>query len=512
MNYMKRAMTSIKRKPGKSAALLVLLFVLENLIAGAISIQTAVENTQTNLMASLPTVANIRMDLMGRENYVVDNGRMPVIQPITTDLVNQLTAFPEVESYDFFWDGYIYSRQVQLVSPTPPANGFPEGVSAERFLEWSLRSQGVDIEQLSIRGVAQEVMFDVQAGLISLSSGRAVNAQELANNSLVAVVSHEFAIQNNLQVGSTFSVENTVWDRTGVGWTTEERYDDEIIHFTEEYQLEVVGIFETARDFDFTDNRLAAMAFQTVNRIYVPNGLAESWIMANFEAAQEVDTWLADATEPPANMQAFFSLTTSQAVEAFVEFGDGLLPELYYIGTLTGVFGNINSSMESMGWIAQLVLYVAVGATIIIVTLIITLFLRDRQKEIGLYLALGEKKVKIITQLLGEILSVAVVAIGLALVSGSFLSQGLSRQMLENDLLTQQAEDPSFNHVTGISFDLEVFRPAMMSIEEMLAAYDTSMTPVAIFLFLGVGLGTVLISTVVPLVYIMRLNPQKIML
>ena len=46
MNFMKRGFTSIIRRPGKTAILLIIVFILANLIVGAISVKEAVKNTQ----------------------------------------------------------------------------------------------------------------------------------------------------------------------------------------------------------------------------------------------------------------------------------------------------------------------------------------------------------------------------------------------------------------------------------------------------------------------------------
>ena len=48
--------------------------------------------------------------------------------------------------------------------------------------------------------------------------------------------------------------------------------------------------------------------------------------------------------------------------------------------------------------------------------------------------------------------------------------------------------------------------------EKLLEQYKVSLGLNAILLFYAVGLGTVLISTVIPIVYVMRLNPKKIMM
>jgi len=49
MNYLKRATTSIKRRPVKSLIFLFLIIILASLTAGAITVRQAITNTDANL-------------------------------------------------------------------------------------------------------------------------------------------------------------------------------------------------------------------------------------------------------------------------------------------------------------------------------------------------------------------------------------------------------------------------------------------------------------------------------
>jgi putative ABC transport system permease protein len=46
----------------------------------------------------------------------------------------------------------------------------------------------------------------------------------------------------------------------------------------------------------------------------------------------------------------------------------------------------------------------------------------------------------------------------------------------------------------------------------MLESYDISLNATTVVMFYGVGIGAILVSTVVPIIYIMRLDPKKIMM
>lgn len=49
MNFLKRALLSIQRRKGKSIILFLVIFILGNLMAGAIAIQQATRGVETNI-------------------------------------------------------------------------------------------------------------------------------------------------------------------------------------------------------------------------------------------------------------------------------------------------------------------------------------------------------------------------------------------------------------------------------------------------------------------------------
>lgn len=117
-------------------------------------------------------------------------------------------------------------------------------------------------------------------------------------------------------------------------------------------------------------------------------------------------------------------LNDPRDVDAFSEAAVSILPEHWNIYDTSGSFKPFINLMDTMLWIAQLIFWGAVVAKIMILSLVITLFLRDRKHEIGIYLALGEKKGKILAQMISEGLSISMVAIVIALFVGNILSSG----------------------------------------------------------------------------------------
>ena len=66
------------------------------------------------------------------------------------------------------------------------------------------------------------------------------------------------------------------------------------------------------------------------------------------------------------------------------------------------------------------VFYITLGSSVVVLALVLFAFVRDRKKEIGTHLALGERKGRIILQLIIE--TVAGVIAALAVTSSTYLA------------------------------------------------------------------------------------------
>ncbi|WP_462258421.1 hypothetical protein [Vagococcus teuberi] len=59
MNFLKRALLSIQRRKGKSIILFLVIFILGNLMAGAIAIQQATRGVETDIKTQLGANATV---------------------------------------------------------------------------------------------------------------------------------------------------------------------------------------------------------------------------------------------------------------------------------------------------------------------------------------------------------------------------------------------------------------------------------------------------------------------
>jgi len=514
MNYFKRAFTSIKRNLGKTCLLFLIVLILCSVISGTISANQAAENTERNLINSMLTIARVDLDWWTLHEEWPDFWDDPnAIRQITPEMINSIGALPYVETYDLFVEAHsLRSTDLERYEPEWP-DGFGGGgmwVDGEEF--------GASF---NVRGGNNPNIFDMEQGLIELVAGRTFTEAEMLNDSNVALVSQAFAELNQLTIGSTMHFDLIVFEpQDGMMWDPD-HFTEENIFARQSYELDIIGIFAPLTELDTGDPWTDRDHIERIsNRIYVPNNFAEAalnfWAEAYVESLS--DEWLMnhDGTLMTVDdfiwIDHFFSLYTAGDFPAFREAVAEIVPPQFQVIDAGGNTSGIEAALGSMRSLTQTILWLAIGASLLILTLLITLFLRDRKREVGIYLALGERKRKLVAQFVAEIIVVAFVSIVVALFAGNILSATLSENMLISDLTAEENGGRDNMNVWDDNPFLWQGYVNVVDTDEIIASYDVSLTPMVILLFFAIGLGTTLVATVIPMIYVVRLNPKKIMM
>jgi len=155
-----------------------------------------------------------------------------------------------------------------------------------------------------------------------------------------------------------------------------------------------------------------------------------------------------------------------------------------------------------------MIVYLVSIAGSIILGLIIMLTIKERRKELGILLAIGEKKRKLIGQLLVEVLCIAVLAFGISIITGKTVSQKMGDSLLQQEVIAAEDQQQESNTL-GFSF-------GMMNKQEKDAEpidnIDVSISSQDVLNLGGLGLLIAILSTLLPALSILRLNPKEILL
>ena len=519
MNFLKRAMISSLRQSGKTTTLFVLILLLGTVISSAISMSASINATVASLHRRFRPIVSIDVDWDVWETYsdkFDSDDSSSWLPPLTAEHVRTIGAAEEIYFYDYVvhtWGWSFELSNFHAYEPMFPTHGIPEFIR--------------------LRGTSRTELVQIEQDAIELVMGRQFTEAELeqlpSSMQSVAIISETFAMENNLTVGSMFSLYQFVRfpDEDGNlgGVITPEFFNDENVYARINMEFEVIGLFDVVYDQENPEFSSLVWADE-LNAIYVPNWVFDSfndrvreaeqsvWEAIGQEASQEFLEEQEMLNQMEQRVSAIFVLENPENLANFKESFSPLLPhEAYYFVDLFSEFENITVAMNTLQTVANLVLYGSIGMSILILSLLITLFLHDRRHEIGIYLSLGEKKWKIISQILAEVVVIAIVGITIAIFTGNQLARIASQRMLENELL-ELTSNNDFQHFDGHSIFNQIGFPprSNLTTEEMMEAFDVSLNIEAVVLFYVVGLGTITASTFIPVIYVLRLKPKELLL
>ena len=510
MKFYNRGILSISRSMGKTIIFFLLVLILGSVISATILVNQAIDNTERNLRASLPTVATTEVDfeIWDRLNNEMADDEWPSWN-LRSDEIRQIGALPQVRSFDF--TSQAWGIFIPDVTPYEPVSEDDSGDDWEVEIWPPIGGDNEFGMEWRIRGVENPNILDMEEGLIELAGGRTFTESETANLSQVVLISEAVANLNGITIGDTINLRNIIFN-----WMEATGEDGITPIFGEEtYTVEVIGTFRPIVSLETW-----GIMDEMENRIYAANTLVEQ--IMTFQIEQQNEMWgdggRGDTEvdmEEMLNFQPLFTLYDMEDMPAFRESFAQLAPEQFVLIDAGRGFADVSAAFTSMDQMTSTILWITIGAAILILSLLITLFIRDRKYEIGIYMTLGERKGNVIGQVILEVLSISVVAIAAALFVGMLVSMLISDNMLMNDLMAA-AENGGASAGWGSPWGNDPLASmgftTEMTVEDILASYRVTLSPSAILLFAGVGLGTALVATIAPIVYIVRLNPKKIMM
>ncbi len=476
MNFLKRAYLSVFRRKGKSLILLIIIFILSNVMAGSIAIGQASKNVEKTIKLQLGANSTVELDWEKMQDWTEDQWN--TLEYITPEMTDKIGNLSYVKYYDYSSETYINSNTLMQYDPNmtdvQPVSYFP------------------------IKGVQYAPVLDIQNGNASLTQGRTFNDSEIANGDYVALISDKVSELNNIFVGDVIYLQNTfsLW-----------KEDNTVEEVKRDIALEVIGIF-TPKVEQSTENNGGWIDYTPFNRIYTPNGVVQAetrWLNEQYAIAYP-------DTNPNVNqiyITPTFVLNNPEDVESFRTEAKNLLPDYYKVTVSSDAYDSVAGPIKFIGSLSNIILYVAIGATILILSLVVILFLRDRKHELGIYLSLGERKSKVVGQILIEVISIALIAITLSLLTGNSIAESTSHSMMD---LRNEITGGNTNNGGVMYRDMGYNPNNGVTENDVLEAYKIEFSWDYVFILYGVGLGTVLLSSIAPMIYILRLKPKKIMM
>ena len=442
MNLMKRACLYLIRKKGKTATLLAFLLVMATLMLTCLSIQSATETAN----------ANIKKALMG---YFTVNAKQ-LETGITESVLNQILSVEGLSGNytlrSYFYANYSDTDGNRLKINTEDTAQVPDGYENAGRIVANTNSEN------------DSYFTD---GGFELMEGTAITS---ANKNRV-LIHEKFAERNGLSVGDTMRLSNVENGNRTVDVTVTGI-------FTNTKEQDSVGI---APSYDLYDNIVFADLSTVSYLIYGAEGKT---------SVQYGDFYVNDPDELDRIMSEV------KGIEG-VNWDDC---------TLTRYDNDYQNAKESLTGLQNIV-FIAIAVVSVICFLVLALFLtlrlRGRVHETGVYLAMGISKGAVLMQYLSEVLIVAVVALLISYGASSAISDQIGSRLLSQ----VTAETYETVELTDKAESTEQSSTVDLGLSEIVVAVSAE----DYVIVWGFGLVLCLASTALAAYPILKMKPKSIL-
>lgn len=510
MNFIKRSFKSITRKKIKTIILLCVVFLLTLTISVCLIVSNSVNKLNDAINDNLSSSAVLyldyaKLDESGKITY--DDEGYSIYDTITIEDIEKIADSKYVKYYDY--NNYLIATSTTL-----------KKVENEDSSDISISSKKIDIdsegEDFTFTGTNVANLRIIQDNKAKVVDGRTFNDDEIKNNSNSVLIYKEFAELNNLKVGDTINFAQNIYKYSNAST------DGMLIGFGNptvvdavNVDVKIVGILNyTGKKPNSKDEEANADAWQyyeTINTLYAPNGYLEEKNKEQYTKNLEYNPDHTNTSDQITSV--VFVLNDSKDLKTFIDEETAKLPYSYYVfSSELSKNESILAPVNSMQNLFNMILIGGTVVSILVLTLLIYLFVRDRQKEMGIYISIGEKRRNVVFQILIETLVVAFIGITLSLPISSIIAGNISTDMLKSDL-DKASEDEGYFYNEG-DYYLESAGIGSEDItnEYLMDTYNTSLDVKTILLIYVLFTGTVIVSIILPSVYIFRLSPKKIMM
>ncbi|AQY51233.1 ABC transporter permease [Listeria weihenstephanensis FSL R9-0317] len=499
MNFIKRALLSMKARKGRTILQLFIFTIVCVLILSGFTIQSAANKASELARQELGGDVTLsvdrekQMEAQQKESTSSDSTtsskpKMFESTPVSVAAAKKLAALDHVAGYN------LYSNTQALASGFDPIASSSDTSQSDDSSTSSTTEQqqgpGGDSNDsnrpqmvqadLSVSGVLDSATATTfKAGTDKLVSGKAITASDVGKN--VVMIEKTLAEANDLKVGDKIKIQSSD-EKTTV-------------------ELTIKGIYKTT---DSGSDAAANFSFlNPYNTIYVPYTVANT--IKGSDAKDTVDSaiyFMDDA----ANITAFEKEAKKVSAVDWDTFKLDANDATYQ--QMIGPINNVASFSKN-------VVYIVTIAGALILALLVMMQIRERKYEMGVLLAIGEKRSKLIGQFLVEILVVAVLSFGIAAVSSHYVAQ-----VVGNQLLTQQNETASESTSTTTNQrgpggngggPGQGFGSSLTSNTAEIKSLDIQVSLEDMLKMGGIGVGIAFISVLLPSILILRMNPKTIL-
>lgn len=473
MKWMKRTFTSIFRKPAQSILMFVIVFVLGNVLFASIAIKQTSEDVKLEMRARIPSYLNIN-----KTNH--HNSNAIYIKMI--DLISELEKDERVigvteHALTSFDHVVVYDESDPFYDPEEP----------------------YEVYSTSMSGV-----YDVNRSIYEyeIVEGRYFTQEELDNGERKILIDIYDAQYENINIGDKISRDIYNYKIEDNQVVTD---FDRLIH----YEFEVIGIY-SSKDINSKyqipeDNKVlyTEVPGKCLEEIY---DLQNEVLDNHTEEEKRIFEDLGYGSYRRPTREVTFMQLSLKGIDASEQMQEELLnnmnyPKSYY--SLTSAIEDyryVQAPLENLVALANVALWASVVLIVVLLGLVSILFIRNRTFEIGVLMAMGERKMNILLQFVCEIVLVGLLATSLSMVSGNKLGSAISEEFMRIQI------------DTDYEMEYQEKNPDMVTQLDLLETYHIEMDASYVGSIYAVSAFILIVSSAAPVLYILNINPKKVLM
>lgn len=428
MYIFKNAFKSITRTKARN----ILIGVIIVVIATSCCVALSIKNSATKLIESYQNSYEIEASLSinreamrGAFNQQKQSSSsttttqsasdfMANIPELTMDMVTSYGDSEYVKSYTYSVQTELNSTDIEKATTETTTTNLNQGGPQMGGYKTS-SSTKVQGDFTVIGYSSLEAMTEFIDSTYKITSGSIFDISSTDNS---CVISEDLAEENDLVVGSTFTMVNP---------------NNE----SETYTFKVTGIYE-----DTSESTEFSMFSNSANKILTTYGSVNAISTAsnsNADTALKLDT------------NATFILTSKDVIDSFTaQLTEKGLSSYYTVTTNLDGLSEAISPIQNLSSFSNvfLILVLSIGGVILVVINMINI--RERKYEIGVLRAIGMKKHKVLEQFVIELFAVTFISIIIGTAIGSVLTVPIANHMLANEISSQESESSQVNKNFGM--------------------------------------------------------------
>ncbi|AMA51091.1 ABC transporter permease [Bacillus inaquosorum] len=482
MNFIKRAFWNMKAKKGKTLLQLFVFTVICVFVLSGLTIQSAAQKSSELARQELGGSVTLQVDRQKQMEKQQDSGEKRSFEstPIKVSDANKLAALDHVKSYNYTTSASANAGNFDAIESSSSSDSSSSSSSSNNKNSQGGGQGGPQMVQadLSIEGVISTALVDdFSDGDSKITDGRAITKSDVGKK--VTVINETLAEENDLSVGDSITIESATDEDTTV-------------------KLKIVGIYQTTSSGD--DQAQNFSFLNPYNKLYTPYTATAALKGDDYKNTIDSAVYYMDDAK---NIDVF----VKAAKKTSIDF------DTFTLNTNDQLYQQMVGPIENVASFSKNVVYLVSVAGAVILGLIVMMSIRERKYEMGVLMAIGEKRWKLIGQFLTEILIVAVIAIGIASLTGNLVANQLG-----NQLLTQQISSSTDSTQTasgqmpggGGGMGGGMFGHSSANVD-VIDSLNVAVSMNDMLVLGGIGIFIAIIATLLPSISVLRLHPKTIL-